>query len=88
MSAGTFTTAQFTVGTTASKIADAGSRGDSVRVRNTHATNTLFVGPDNTVTTGNGYPIPAGQTETFNFSLTLWAIASGAGTTVGVLGVS
>jgi hypothetical protein len=88
MSAGTFTTAQFTVGTSAAKISDAGSREDRVRVRNAHATNVLYVGPDSSVTTTTGYPIPAGASEVFDFSLTLWAIASGVGTTVGVLEIS
>lgn len=56
-------------------------------IRNTHATQSLFIGPDNTVTTANGFLVPAanGVIELFGYTGAVFAIGSGAATTATIL---
>lgn len=88
MSAASVAYGQFTVGATAARVVSGQSIGKGVRVRNTHATQVLYVGDAN-VTAATGYPIPAGQAETLpNYVGDLYAISTAAGTTGGFLSVS
>jgi hypothetical protein len=82
---------QQTVGTTAIAMGiPAGCK--SVVIRNTDSTNTVYLGHDNTVTAGTGYPLGPGQalswdTDSTVGSFTGYAIASAANTVLGYLGV-
>jgi hypothetical protein len=59
----------------------------TIIIRNLHATNVIYVGPDNTVTTGTGWPIDADTQQSFAFGhgIDLWVIADGAGTPVRIM---
>jgi hypothetical protein len=47
----------------------------SVKVRNLHATDTLYVGPDTFVTISQGYPIPPGTEFSLSDAVTtIWAL--------------
>lgn len=78
---------QFSIGTgAATLIVAARTTGKGVRVRNTHATQVLYVGDAN-VTAANGYPIPAGLSELFStYTGALYGVGSGAATTGGWIG--
>jgi hypothetical protein len=64
----------------------------SVVITNTDSVNTVYLGHDNTVTAGTGYPLKPGQsigmdTDSTQASFTGYAIASAANTVLGYLGV-
>jgi hypothetical protein len=60
-----------------------------VTVRNTHASNQLFLGDSAAVTTANGYQLPPGQAvELPAHEGPVHAIASAASTTVAFLDVA
>lgn len=87
MASANIKTGQFTVGTSSVKAVSAKTTSEGARVRNTHATNILYVG-DSTVDAASGYPIPPGQSETFDYVGDLYVIGSGAGTTGGWVALS
>jgi hypothetical protein len=76
------TTGQATIGTTAASLVAARTLRRSVTVRNTHATNVLFLGKDSAVTTANGLAVPAGQAVDLDYDGQVFAIASAVSTTV------
>lgn len=80
MASANMLTGQFTVGTTAAKAVSAKTTGEGARVRNTHATNILYVG-GSSVDGTTGYAIPPGQSEDFPFTGDIYVVGSGAGTT-------
>jgi hypothetical protein len=65
--------------------------GQQIGIVNTHATNVLYIGGSNAVTTANGFRLPSGSATNapwfFNIDQgeQVWAIASGAGTDVRVI---
>lgn len=82
-------TGQASVGTTQAQLLPPRSTRRVAVVRNTHATNGLFIGPDATVTTANGYAVPAGQAvELPGHEGPVHAVASAASTTVSWADVS
>lgn len=61
-----------------------------VVLTNTGSTNVIYVGTKNTITTGTGFPIPAGATITFHgypgsAGAPLYVIAAATGNNLGVL---
>lgn len=69
------------VATTATLIVGAGNR-RSIIVQNNHATQILYVGDDNGVTTSTGLKIAAGASLTLEaYTGALYGIGSGAATT-------
>jgi hypothetical protein len=76
-------TNQATVGTSAVLLIPARSTRRVAIVRNSHASNLLYVGGSSGVTTANGLLVPAGQAvELPGHETEVWAIASAASTTV------
>jgi hypothetical protein len=83
-----------TVGATAVLLATgtvpAALGGQQLGIVNTHATNILYIGGSNAVTTANGFRVPSGTATNAPFWLTIdqgeqvWAIASAAATDVRV----
>lgn len=58
----TIANAAHTVGITAAILLAADSTRRSVAIKNRHASSSIYIGIDNTVTTANGFEIEAGQT--------------------------
>jgi hypothetical protein len=60
-----------------------------ITLYNNHATQIVYLGADNTVTTANGFPLQPGETQiipaTDAPSFDLWAIADGAATDLRVM---
>jgi predicted transcriptional regulator len=77
-----------TIGTEAESLVSANPRRSTVRIKNTHATNVLYVGFVDDVATTTGYAIAAvgGELELAT-TAAIYAIASGASTTVQVIEV-
>lgn len=78
---------QTTVGTSASKlsVADDNTGGESVVVRNRHATASIYLGGSG-VTTANGFEVLPGESVTLDLrGEDVYAIAGVAGVTVHVL---
>jgi hypothetical protein len=76
------TTGQASIGASAASLVAARTNRRSVVVRNTHASQVLFLGKDSAVTTANGLAVPAGQATELTYDGQVFAIASGASTTV------
>jgi hypothetical protein len=70
------------IGGTAALLLAARQRRESVIIQNNHATQTLHLGNDADVTTANGLKLAAGTSVTLETAGVIWAIGSGAGTTV------
>lgn len=71
------------IGTSAAVIKAAHGSRTSLVVQNAHATNTLYVGSDSSVTTSNGVVVAAGASVTFDdYTGDVYGIASGASTDV------
>lgn len=71
------------IGGTAALLLDTRARRESVIIQNNHATQTLHLGNDANVTTSNGLKLAAGASVTLEgYQGAIWAIGSGAGTTV------
>ncbi len=85
------TTKQKTVSTSAVQLdADATHQAMiGVRIKNTHASNDLFVGFDNSVTTSNGYKLAAGEEVhvPIDSAASIWLIASAASTVASYMAV-
>lgn len=88
MASASMLTGQFTVGTASAKAVSAKTTGEGARIRNTHATNILYVGPTTSVDATTGYPIPPGQAEDFPYAGDIYVIGSAAGTTGGWVALS
>ena len=86
---GSFTATSYTVGIAAARVEAGVARRRLLRIFN-RGTADIFVGPANTVTTANGYPIPVGTGETFLLGpgLAVYAISAVAGQDVRVLEVA
>jgi hypothetical protein len=70
------------IGGTAALLLSARRRRENVVTQNNHATQTLHLGTNSSVTTANGLKVAAGQSVTLNYKGAIYAIASGAATTV------
>lgn len=80
--------AAVSIGATAAIICAGRSQRDSIVIQNVHASQDLYVGMDNTVTTANSVKVPAGGSIEFtDYNGPVWGIGSGAGTTVRYLEV-
>jgi len=88
--AASFNTRQHTIGTSSAQLNASTVRLlKGVLIKNTHNSNKLYVGSDNTVTTSTGFSIDAGQSlelEVQSESL-VWLIADAASTTVETLAI-
>jgi hypothetical protein len=80
--AGSIATGQATIGTTAASLVAARTLRRRVYVRNTHASNVLYLGASAAVTTANGHAVPAGTTVEIDTDAAVFAIASAITTTV------
>lgn len=70
------------VGTTAAVLVAGRTSRRSVIIKNTHASQVLYVGDDDQVTDTNGFPVAAGDTISFdNYNGPLYGYGSGAATT-------
>lgn len=70
------------IGGTATRLVAARARRESTIIQNNHATQTLHIGGDSSVTTSTGMKIAAGGSLTLDgYQGDIWAIGSGAGTT-------
>lgn len=67
--------------TTAAEIVAENTRRAQVRIKNTHASATVYLGPDDTVTSATGYPLIAGAELIDDVSTDAWyaVMASGTG---------
>jgi len=83
--ASAFATAQASIGTSSALLVAGRTLRRQVVIRNTHASNTLYVGPTSGVTTANGHSIAAGGSLTLDTDAAIYAIASAVSTTVTVL---
>lgn len=76
-----FTVAQVSVTTSATKIYSApsafSSRWRGVIIRNGDSANPIYIGPDNTVTSGTGYIIKANEAFVLPVQADVWGIATG-----------
>lgn len=70
------------VGTSATLLRAANSGRSSLLLKNTHATNILYLGDTSSVSTGNGFPIGAGESILVPTKGAVYGIASGASTDV------
>lgn len=71
------------IGGTAALLLDVRARRETAIIQNNHATQTLHLGNDANVTTANGLKIAAGGSVTLEgYQGAIWAIGSGAATTV------
>lgn len=86
MSASSATNGQVTIGTTAALILQGAALRSHLVIQNTHASNDLFIGGSDAVTTSgatSGIKVPAGESFTLDgFTGSLFGIGSAAGTTV------
>lgn len=72
-----------TIGAAAALIKAAVTTRKSILVQNVHASNTLYVGDDSSVTTANGIRLLSGESIEINdYNGAVYGIASGAGTDV------
>ncbi len=79
----TFNQVVVSIGATDALLIAAREDRRAVLVKNHHASQVLYVGPEG-LTVANGFRINAGETTRFETAAVLWAIASGASTPVGV----
>ena len=87
----TFTVSVVTIGATASVLVAANPKRQEVWLRNTHATQTIHLGSDGTVTGGSdGFELKTNGAEIFKLKTTdeIYAISDNAGTTVEVIEIS
>lgn len=79
--------AAHTVGTSAAELLAASSTRNNILIKNRDATNSIYIGADNTVTTANGFEIEAGQGITIDKSpeAAIWAIGAAVGLDVRTL---
>lgn len=71
-----------TIGTTAAEIVDAHSLRSAILIQNNHASNDLYLGDDDQVTTSTGLHLPAGESMRLHSTRAVWGIASAASTDV------
>lgn len=69
------------VAATATLIVAARSRRESVVIQNNHASQTLHLGTDSSVTTSTGFKLAAGGSVALNTKGAVYGIGSGAATT-------
>ena len=81
-----FSVAQVSVATTATKIWTGTGGTDVITIQNLGA-NVVTIGPTSGVTAANGFPIPGTSGASLSFTTTqdIWAIATTAATNVAVL---
>ena len=68
--------------TPATQIVGGRSARDTVLIQNVHASNVLYIGPSNAVTTANGFKLLAGESIELSAVGAVFGIASAAGTDV------
>jgi hypothetical protein len=77
-------TAQVTVGNTQTLLCAARvTAARVVTILNTHDTDTLYVGPTG-VTTGNGFPVPAGRSRSYTVTAAIYGIRGANAIVAGV----
>lgn len=70
------------VGTSAEQLLGGRQRRESVLIKNNHASQILYLGSDDSVSSSNGMPLAAGESVRLQTNGPVWAIASGASTDV------
>lgn len=66
---------QQVIGSSAEEVWPADTASIVVRtIVNTHASDTLYIGTDATLTTGNGFPLPAGRSKAWTHKQAIWAL--------------
>lgn len=79
----------FSVGTSAAVIVSAGQKTKSLIIKNTHASQTLFVGDDSSVSDTTGFPVAAGESISIEgYNGPVYGYGSGADTTGRYLAVA
>ena len=79
----TGTVSNVSIGTSAAVIAAGRSGREGITIQNAHASNTLYVGTTDAVTTSNGVKVPAGASLSIgSYNGPVYGIASGASTDV------
>ena len=83
----TVTVTRDSVGATAAALVAANPKRSQMFIKNTHATQILYVSAADDVATTDGFAIGAGETLPLHTTSALYAIASGATTTYAVIEV-
>ena len=82
---------QTTVGATAKRVVEQNEARTSLAIANVSGVDTVYVGADNQLSAGNGFPIQPGTQLTFNEGfgdrpdMARWLISSGAATDVRII---
>jgi hypothetical protein len=69
----------------AAQIVAAQQKGTGCAIVNTDASNTVWLGNDNTVTTGNGFPLLPGKSVSMSNVVAVWVIDNGSHALLGVI---
>lgn len=65
------------------QIVAANANRNCIVIKNTHATNSIFLGKDTTITAANGFPLLPGETISIDSSAAVWGLGSaGVATTI------